>query len=284
MTPSLFINGIYDSVLQEILDAQATQGGGISYLQPYKGGIIRMLQKNAPSPGEPIRLYISTTTNRNNICYTAEIIGWEDKRELSDHRRSTIAEHLHKLQQNEVNLFQSTEAVGKKAVNIITIRDLRKLDTLYSTSLLIKTSDELPLKKRSRSGGASPVHDIGDLLSLPTQTREQSDSELAADIAASFAMFGSDRASRLAVASKVPERIQIVSTGFRRNADVIVTVLQRALGLCERCGEKAPFMRRSDGTPYLEVHHWIPLSQQGEDTVENAAALCPNCHREVHHA
>ena len=37
-----------------------------------------------------------------------------------------------------------------------------------------------------------------------------------------------------------------------------------------------------DGTPYLEVHHKIPLAKDGEDTIENAEALCPNCHREKH--
>lgn len=38
-----------------------------------------------------------------------------------------------------------------------------------------------------------------------------------------------------------------------------------------------------NGEPYLEVHHVIPLSQNGEDTLENAEALCPNCHREKHY-
>jgi 5-methylcytosine-specific restriction protein A len=33
----------------------------------------------------------------------------------------------------------------------------------------------------------------------------------------------------------------------------------------------------------LEVHHKTPLSARGEDTVENAIALCANCHRELHY-
>ncbi len=92
------------------------------------------------------------------------------------------------------------------------------------------------------------------------------------------------RKNRLNNAPKTPEKIQIVSTGFKRNADVIVEVLSRAQGLCERCNRKAPFMRKSDGTPYLEVHHKIKLADGGEDTVENTSALCPNCHRELHFA
>ncbi|WP_256325004.1 HNH endonuclease signature motif containing protein [Nitrosomonas sp. Nm132] len=42
-------------------------------------------------------------------------------------------------------------------------------------------------------------------------------------------------------------------------------------------------MRKHDGSPYLEVHHKIPLAFGGEDTVVNAIALCPNCHREAHY-
>ncbi|MGL6002403.1 MAG: HNH endonuclease, partial [Plesiomonas sp.] len=53
-------------------------------------------------------------------------------------------------------------------------------------------------------------------------------------------------------------------------------------GCCQKCKNEAPFNRKSDGTPYLEVHHKIFLSDGGEDTVENSIALCPNCHRELH--
>lgn len=87
---------------------------------------------------------------------------------------------------------------------------------------------------------------------------------------------------RLAAAPKKPEQTQIISTGYKRNPDVIVAVLDRANGICERCHKPAPFYRASDNTPYLEVHHVIPLSENGDDTVENAIALCPNCHREMH--
>lgn len=113
-------------------------------------------------------------------------------------------------------------------------------------------------------------------------TQAQCDSILASEIHLSRGISEHERARRLAVATRVPERMQVISLGFRRNADVIVAVLIRANGLCESCFEKAPFLRRSDGSPYLEVHHRVPLSHGGEDTVENAAALCPNCHRKAH--
>lgn len=45
---------------------------------------------------------------------------------------------------------------------------------------------------------------------------------------------------------------------------------------------------KPDGTPYLEVHHLIPLKQQPAfeyklDTMANLIPLCPLCHRRLHH-
>lgn len=92
-----------------------------------------------------------------------------------------------------------------------------------------------------------------------------------------------DRQQRLATAPKTPHRIKVFSYTFKRNPDVVVEALLRAAGNCELCGKSAPFNRVTDGTPYLEVHHIKSLSDGGEDTLKNVLALCPNCHREVHH-
>ena len=90
------------------------------------------------------------------------------------------------------------------------------------------------------------------------------------------------RAARLKLAPKLPEKISVTIEQFKRNPDVVDEVLYRAKGVCENCNMPAPFIRSSDGEPYLEVHHIVFLSQGGEDTVENAIALCPNCHRKAH--
>jgi 5-methylcytosine-specific restriction enzyme A len=92
-----------------------------------------------------------------------------------------------------------------------------------------------------------------------------------------------DRQRRLTAAPKTPNRIKVFSYTYKRNPDVVVEALLRAAGHCERCGNPAPFRRKSDGTPYLEVHHKKSLSAGGEDTLQNVLALCPNCHREIHH-
>jgi hypothetical protein len=89
------------------------------------------------------------------------------------------------------------------------------------------------------------------------------------------------RRQRIKKFPKIPAKIEMKIQGFVRNPYVVAEVLLRANGECEECGSEAPFTR-SDGTPYLEVHHKIQLAHQGEDTVDNAQALCPNCHREKH--
>jgi 5-methylcytosine-specific restriction enzyme A len=92
-----------------------------------------------------------------------------------------------------------------------------------------------------------------------------------------------DRLTRISVASKIPEKIVVATIVYRRNPDVAAEVLFRAKGVCERCQNKAPFLRASNDSPYLEVHHKKQLAHGGEDTVNNALALCPNCHRELHY-
>ena len=91
------------------------------------------------------------------------------------------------------------------------------------------------------------------------------------------------RKSRLQTSPPIPKVSYSYQIVFQRNPDVVAEVLDRANGACECCCAPAPFNRASDGTPYLEVHHVKFLANGGEDTVENAEALCPNCHRKKHH-
>ena len=41
--------------------------------------------------------------------------------------------------------------------------------------------------------------------------------------------------------------------------------------------------KKTEGDPFLEVHHIKWLARKGNDTLDNAVALCPNCHRRMHH-
>ena len=91
------------------------------------------------------------------------------------------------------------------------------------------------------------------------------------------------RKSRLSVANKKPREVEVKTKAYIRNPDVVAEVLIRANGKCEKCEKPAPFLKEKDDSPYLEVHHVIQLSKGGEDSVENALGLCPNCHRELHY-
>ncbi|WP_250520707.1 HNH endonuclease signature motif containing protein [Caballeronia sp. NCTM1] len=98
-----------------------------------------------------------------------------------------------------------------------------------------------------------------------------------------MAMPSSEREAQLNVFSRSSPRFYEVKTRvFNRNPYVVAEVLLRAKGICEACGSSAPFRRRSDNTPYLEVHHLKPLADGGDDTVANAIGVCPNCHRAAH--
>jgi 5-methylcytosine-specific restriction protein A len=79
-----------------------------------------------------------------------------------------------------------------------------------------------------------------------------------------------------------PKSKRGMATYYPRDAAVVAWVLQEASGLCECCDSSAPFTK-PNGDPYLEVHHLRRLADGGTDTVENAVAICPNCHRELHH-
>ena len=78
-----------------------------------------------------------------------------------------------------------------------------------------------------------------------------------------------------------PNRRKTTSELYERDEKVVQYALRRADGYCQLCDLPAPFLRK-DGTPYLEVHHIEYLSNGGDDTIDNVAAICPNCHRKMH--
>lgn len=89
-----------------------------------------------------------------------------------------------------------------------------------------------------------------------------------------FALTGASRDA------SVKERRQNVRV---RSEAVRLYVLKRADGACEGCGEPAPFVTKRK-QPYLEPHHTTRLADGGPDHPEHVIALCPTCHRRVHHA
>ncbi|MBB3227710.1 5-methylcytosine-specific restriction protein A [Luteibacter sp. Sphag1AF] len=81
--------------------------------------------------------------------------------------------------------------------------------------------------------------------------------------------------------SKHPSSTSVVVKRYARDPDVRAWVLKEANGVCDCCGLPAPF--HDIHGPFLEVHHVRRLADRGSDTITNAVALCPNCHRRLHH-
>ena len=183
--------------------------------------------------------------------------------------------------------------------NIWEVSDKSRIDALYSlvrqeTTKGPKSKWSLPnlppsyLQKGFCSAALGRYLDF--LVSQPTlpsqkrrRTFKEYEEENNRQVRESLLDSADNRKKRLSKASKKPEQEVVTSIVYRRNQDVVAEVLLRANGICEDCDNAAPFKRRKNGEPYLEVHHIIPLSENGEDTVDNAMALCPNCHREAHY-
>lgn len=127
------------------------------------------------------------------------------------------------------------------------------------------------------------LHKVSSFETDKIVTQNEYEREVSKQVDISKRRFKEERRNRLQNAAKAPDTVTVTSTQFVRNGDVIVEVLERAKGVCEQCKKPAPFLRK-DLTPYLEVHHIKPLAEGGDDTVENAIAICPNCHRAAHHA
>jgi 5-methylcytosine-specific restriction protein A len=88
-------------------------------------------------------------------------------------------------------------------------------------------------------------------------------------------------ARRAQLAAAQPSQRTVTSTAFGRDPNVVEAAKRRARGICQLCGNPAPFTTRA-GEPFLETHHIDWLAEGGEDTIANTVALCPNCHRRVH--
>jgi len=73
----------------------------------------------------------------------------------------------------------------------------------------------------------------------------------------------------------------VVLNQFVRSEQIREYAKIRAEGICELCDKLAPFKDKF-GNPFLETHHIIYLSKGGSDTIDNVAAICPNCHRKIH--
>jgi 5-methylcytosine-specific restriction protein A len=74
----------------------------------------------------------------------------------------------------------------------------------------------------------------------------------------------------------------------KRDPKMAAIALRNANFSCEVDAGHASFVARKTGRTFVEAHHLIPVSRQQDfnarlDVPENIVALCPNCHRLLHH-
>lgn len=98
---ALYINGVFDSVLKEIFEAQKKTPGLVCCLQPFASKRIAELEKACPTSAKPVRLYLSTSDDLSIVRYVADIVGWEDKRAISEERVGAVNSHLRQHQPGE---------------------------------------------------------------------------------------------------------------------------------------------------------------------------------------
>lgn len=284
MEYAMYLNGVFEEGLREILGVQFTEPNRVCYLQPHGSNVIKRLLEERPSLANPVKIYMSTTTLLSHVSYSADIIDWRHKDHITDSELKTLNEHIRQYQPNEQSIYM--EINGKKPANLIAIKGLTKHEVPFSVTTLKKIEDGNTLRVRTQAGNYSYVFPLDNVVQSENEIEVVKAQDLSVElqdgIEDSKNLTTKARKIRLKSAASTPEKVIVHTVGYRRNPDVVVEVLARANGLCEECYNPAPFKKRSDGTPYLEVHHRIMLSQGGDDTVNNAMAVCPNCHRRLH--
>lgn len=84
------------------------------------------------------------------------------------------------------------------------------------------------------------------------------------------------------------QRIDRKSGSVRRNAQRSANALATAKYKCEIDNNHETFRLKGKAFDYVEAHHLIPLKYQADfdvslDVEANIVALCPMCHRKLHH-
>ncbi|MBN1139199.1 MAG: hypothetical protein JXM73_21655 [Anaerolineae bacterium] len=149
---ALFLNGVYDNVLQEILRVQAYLPDQILFLQPYKWARIVRLAEDPPTTEDPVRLFVSTTVDLATVHYVGEVVGWDDKGQLEGARLDAINRVIGSLQPDEEAVYMQER--GTRCTNLLHVRRLKQLSQPFSVAELINDSKNEPLSTaRTTSGG-----------------------------------------------------------------------------------------------------------------------------------
>lgn len=192
-------------------------------------------------------------------------MGTKGDQGLSFAQNKTLSESNH----NGISVHLFEVFVEKEYLYIgqVELCDLPYFEKQPDEDSLIRDACVFPLKLKS---GEAPIIDLADVQKAyetkAKKARRLSDEEL-------------KRRAKNAKKSKGVRNT--VSKQYDRDPWVAEYAKRIANGICQLCKKPAPFINKA-GEPYLETHHIIWLAKEGQDTIENTVALCPNCHRKIH--
>ncbi|MDV5170975.1 HNH endonuclease [Photobacterium rosenbergii] len=83
--------------------------------------------------------------------------------------------------------------------------------------------------------------------------------------------------------------IEVSSLRAPRDSKIASQAIAIAKYNCEYDNKHPTFISKATLKPYVECHHLIPMAFQSDfenslDVPQNIVVLCPNCHRQFHHA
>lgn len=156
---ALFINGVFQGVLDEILELQEALPDQILFLQPYSKKTMRVLKADPPSVEDPMQVLVSTTEDLGNILFAGQIVRWCDKRQLDEKARRAISRVIWTLQPGEGGLYD--HARGIECVNLLLVRRLRRIQKpVRVQALSLRSKGRTIAGKRSTAGGWAYVEPI----------------------------------------------------------------------------------------------------------------------------
>ena len=159
---AIFLNGVWENVLQDILKLQKYLPEHIMYLQPYSSDRIVHLAEDPPSADDPVRLLMSITNDLPHVRYMCEIVGWNDKRALSGEKLRWLNRVIYSFQWTESGVFMTTDS-GSECRNLLYVRRMIQLATPFSVGELVKTTDDIPMATtRASVGGWTYVKNPND--------------------------------------------------------------------------------------------------------------------------
>ena len=200
----------------------------------------------------------------NIFHYTG--MGLTGNQSLTFHQNKTLAES--KTNDIHLHLFEVFEEGKYVYIGEVELAGNPYIDKQPDKNNAIRDVFIFPLKLK---GPAHPPLLKKELLEKKEETVRKNAHKLSLEELELRAIYSHKESGKREVTSSVYERNQLVSEYAKR----------KAKGFCQLCNQPAPFCNL-EGEPHLETHHIIPLKNDGDDCIENVAALCPNCHRKMH--